>query len=98
MRLLSRHGTDWTKRYPWIAEAALKNRQKHFVIDGEAVISRHRWHFRFQRAHSRKHDNDVQLYAFDVLGLGGDDLRDLPLHVRKTNLEGLLARRLDASP
>lgn len=24
--------------YPWIAEAALKNRQKHFVIDGEAVI------------------------------------------------------------
>jgi bifunctional non-homologous end joining protein LigD len=38
VRLLSRNGTDWTKRYPWIAEAALKNRQKHFVIDGEAVI------------------------------------------------------------
>src|SRR5438093_11417771 len=39
VRLLSRNGTDWTKRYPWIAEAALKNRQKHFVIDGEAVCS-----------------------------------------------------------
>ncbi|WP_346658332.1 hypothetical protein [Bradyrhizobium sp. 147] len=38
VRLLSRNGTEWTKRYPWIAEAALKNRQKHFVIDGEAVI------------------------------------------------------------
>jgi len=25
-------------RYLWIAEAALKNRQKHFVIDGEAVV------------------------------------------------------------
>nr|WP_249812773.1 DNA ligase [Bradyrhizobium sp. 141] len=37
VRLLSRNGTDWTMRYPWIAEAALKNRQKHFVIDGEAV-------------------------------------------------------------
>lgn len=35
---LSRNGTDWTKRYSWIAEAALKNRQKHFVIDGEAAI------------------------------------------------------------
>jgi len=23
---------------PWIAEAALKNRIKHFVIDGEAVV------------------------------------------------------------
>jgi bifunctional non-homologous end joining protein LigD len=36
-RTSERNGTDWTKRYPWIAEAALKNRQKHFVIDGEAV-------------------------------------------------------------
>ncbi|WP_247468213.1 hypothetical protein [Bradyrhizobium sp. 137] len=27
-----------TKRYPCIAEGALKNRQKRFVIDGEAVI------------------------------------------------------------
>ncbi|MGV7218702.1 hypothetical protein SO180_36150 [Bradyrhizobium sp. UFLA05-112] len=24
VRLLSHNGTDWTKRYPWIAEAALK--------------------------------------------------------------------------
>lgn len=38
VRLLSRNGTDWTKRYLRIAEAALKNRQKRFVIDGEAVI------------------------------------------------------------
>jgi hypothetical protein len=34
VRLLSRNGTDWTKRYPWIVDAALKNRQKHFVVDG----------------------------------------------------------------
>jgi len=26
------------QRYPWIVEATLKNKQKHFVIDGEAVI------------------------------------------------------------
>lgn len=38
MRLLSGNGTDWTKRYPWIAEASLENRQKRFVIDGEAII------------------------------------------------------------
>lgn len=36
--MITRGGYDWTKRYPWIVEAALKNRQKHFVIDGEAVI------------------------------------------------------------
>jgi hypothetical protein len=38
VRLFSRNGHDWTARYPWIVEAALKNRQKHFVIDGEAVL------------------------------------------------------------
>jgi hypothetical protein len=30
-------GYDWTTRYPWIVED-VKNRTKHFVIDGEAVI------------------------------------------------------------
>jgi len=38
VRLITRGGYDWTKRYPWIVEVALKNRQKRFVIDGEAVI------------------------------------------------------------
>jgi hypothetical protein len=38
VRLITRNGYDWTKRYPWIVESALKIRQKHFVIDGEAVI------------------------------------------------------------
>ena len=35
----------------------------------------------------------MQLYAFDILALEGDDLRTLPLHLRKTNLARLLARR-----
>jgi ATP-dependent DNA ligase len=33
--LITRGGYDWTKRFPWIAEAALKNRRRQFVIDGE---------------------------------------------------------------
>jgi bifunctional non-homologous end joining protein LigD len=37
IRLINRNGYDWTKRYPWIVEAALKNRRTHFVIDCEAV-------------------------------------------------------------
>jgi ATP-dependent DNA ligase len=35
----------------------------------------------------------VQLCAFDVLAMDGDDMRRLPLHLRKANLERLLARR-----
>jgi hypothetical protein len=39
---------------------------------------------------TRKHDAKVQLYAFDCLALDGDDLRKLPLSLRKTNLARLL--------
>ena len=35
------------------------------------------------------------LYAFDILVDGGDDLRKLPLHLRKNNLSRLFARRVD---
>ena len=41
--------------------------------------------------------DEVQLYAFDVLALDGDDLRSLPLSMRGTNLDRLLAPRPDAS-
>jgi ATP-dependent DNA ligase len=37
----------------------------------------------------------VQLYAFDVLAMDGEDLRQLPLSRRKINLARLLARRPD---
>jgi ATP-dependent DNA ligase len=49
----------------------------------------------FNGLHSRRHDDEVQLYAFDILALGGEDLRKLPLHLRKNNLARLLARRPD---
>jgi bifunctional non-homologous end joining protein LigD len=94
-RLITRGGYDWTKRFPWIVEAALKNRQKHFVIDGEAVILGVDGYSDFNALHSGKHNEEVQLCAFDVLAMDGDDLRDLPLSMRKANLARLLARRPD---
>ncbi|WP_082885246.1 DNA ligase [Bradyrhizobium stylosanthis] len=78
VRLITRNGHDWTKRFPWIVEAALKNREKQFDFDA---------------LHSRKYDHEVQLYAFDVLALGGEDFRQLPLEMRKTNLARLLRGR-----
>ena len=42
----------------------------------------------FDSLHSRQH-------AFDALALDGDDLRKLPLAMRKINLARLLARRPD---
>jgi ATP-dependent DNA ligase len=63
------------------------------VIDGEAVVLGIDGVADFNALHSRSHDDEVQLYAFDILALDGDDLRKLPLSMRKTNLARLLARR-----
>jgi ATP-dependent DNA ligase len=93
VRLFTRNGHDWSHRYPWIVESALKNRQKHFVLDGEAVVLGVDGIADFNALHSRLHDEEVQLYAFDILALDGEDLRKLPLSMRKTNLARLLARR-----
>jgi ATP-dependent DNA ligase len=93
VRLITRGGYNWASRYPWIVEAARKVRQKHFVLDGEAVVLGVDGISDFIALHSSKHDHEVQLCAFDILAEGGDDLRMLPLSMRKMNLERLLARR-----
>ncbi|WLB24069.1 ATP-dependent DNA ligase [Bradyrhizobium japonicum] len=95
VRLFSRNGHDWTRRFPWIVEAALKNREQQFVIDGEAVVLGVDGISDLNALHSRKHDHEVQVYAFDILALGGEDLRPLPLTLRKTNLARLLRGRPD---
>ena len=95
IRLITRGGYNWTKRYPWIIEAALKNRTKQFVIDGEAVILGVDGISDFNALHSGEFNHEVQLYAFEVLAMDVDDLRPLPLSMRKASLEKLLHRRPD---
>jgi hypothetical protein len=77
VRLITRRGYNWTKRFPWIARAALKNRHKQFALDGEAVILGVDGISDFNALHSGKLNHEVQLYAFDVLAKG-DDVRPLP--------------------
>jgi ATP-dependent DNA ligase len=95
VRLFTKRGYDWTLRYPWIVEAALKNRIRQFVIDGEAVVLGLDAISDFNALHAGKSDAEVQLCAFDVLAMDGEDLRNLPLSMRKTNLERLLRGRPD---
>ena len=54
-----------------------EERTKQFVMHGEAVILRADGIADFNAPHSRKHDDEVQLDAFDILALDGDDPRDL---------------------
>ena len=95
VRLWTRNGHDWSDRFPLVSEAALRNRNSSFVIDGEAVLLDIDGRSDFNGLHSRKHDDEVEFYAFDILVSDGDDLRRLPLSMRKASLARLLARRID---
>ena len=63
--------------------------------DGEAVLLGVDGISDFDGLHSRKHNEEVQFYAFDMLVSDGNDIRKLPLSMRKANLSRLLARRVD---
>jgi bifunctional non-homologous end joining protein LigD len=75
--------------------AALKLRQKHFVVDGETVVLDKDGVSNFDALASRKHDKRAQFYAFDMLAGDGDDYRGLPLSIRKRNLARLLRSGVD---
>ena len=67
------------------------------MIDGEAVLLGVDGRSDFNGLHSRKHDDEVEFYAFDMLVSDGEDLRKLPLSMRKTNLAGCWRAALTAS-
>jgi len=64
-----------------------------FKFDGEAVVLGVDGISDFNALHSGKYNDEVQLYAFDILALNGDDLRSLRLSMRKAHLERLLTPR-----
>ena len=90
VRLKTRGGFDWTDRYPWIVETAVKLKPSQFVLDGEAVVLNVDGLSDFAALQSRRYEDEVQFYAFDMLAGDGDDFRRLPLSMRKTNLARLL--------
>jgi len=95
VRLISRGGHDWAKRFPLIVAAALKLPEKNFVIDGEVVVLMPDGISDFDALASRKHDKRAMLYAFDMLAGDGEDLRPWPLALRKGALAGLLSDPVD---
>ncbi|MEY9158216.1 ATP-dependent DNA ligase [Bradyrhizobium japonicum] len=95
VRLESKAGLDWTWRFPFIAETARKMRQDDFAIDAEIVVLDLRGVSDFDALHSGRHNAEAQLYAFDLVGLAGDDLRQLPLFERKAELGKLLRGRAE---
>jgi bifunctional non-homologous end joining protein LigD len=92
VRLITRNGHDSTDRFPLIAQAASALKARSFLIDGEAVACDGGGMVSFERLRYRRADGSAFLYAFDLIELGGDDLRREPLEVRKATLFSVLAK------
>jgi ATP-dependent DNA ligase len=62
---------DWTERYQLIRDAVAALRPSSATIDGEAVCCDEAGVVVFEKLHSRAHDGEVFLNAFDLLGEQG---------------------------
>jgi ATP dependent DNA ligase domain len=93
VRLLTRRGYDWSGRDPAIAVTATLLRAWSFTLDGEAVVCGPDGVAIFDALHRRGAVTEAMLYAFDLLELDGEDLRDMPLGDRKKRLARLLGER-----
>ncbi|MFL5041466.1 MAG: DNA ligase, partial [Xanthobacteraceae bacterium] len=65
----TRNGYDWTRRFSWIVEAMHRLKVNSAIIDGEAVVCDENGIANFDKLHGKTHDDQVTLYAFDLLEL-----------------------------
>jgi len=65
------------------------------VIDGEVVVLDRDGISDFDALHPRRHDKRTQFYAFDMLAGDTEDLRPLPLSLRKASLVQLLSHEVN---
>jgi bifunctional non-homologous end joining protein LigD len=92
VRLYSRPGNDFTRRFPLIVEALARLRSRSCIVDGEAVACDDNGVASFDLVRHHRANGSEFLYAFDLIELNGDDLRRDPLEVRKATLASVLAK------
>ncbi|QND63462.1 DNA ligase D [Mesorhizobium loti] len=94
VRLITRGGIDWTKRYGDLPHAFAKLPCRDAIIDGEIVVLDAKGISRFallQDALAEGAGNKLHFYAFDLLHLDGWDLTKVPLIRRKALLAQMLS-------
>lgn len=93
IKLLSRNGKDWTKKFPQIAKALKKLNIEEAVLDGEVVAMDDDGTSSFralQAALSAEKTSALLYQAFDLIYLNERDLTATPLTERKYLLAKLL--------
>jgi len=94
VRLYTKQGYDWSKKYRLITEALYRLRATSVVLDGEAMCFTEGMHD-FDKLWSNCFDETVRLCAFDLLKLSGEDHGAKPLADRQKRRARLLVRPLE---
>jgi len=90
VRLITRHGNDFTDRFPFIAMAVSALPARSCLIDGEAIVCDKNGLAIFELIRGYRTLASAVLCAFDLLELDGEDLRRHPIEKRKEFLAELL--------
>jgi bifunctional non-homologous end joining protein LigD len=88
--LWTRRGTDYTHKFPRIAEAICGLRVDEALIDGEAVVLRADGLSDFEALLTKFGGEQASYIAFDLLRLDGQDIRLERLEDRRKTLKQLI--------
>jgi bifunctional non-homologous end joining protein LigD len=94
IKVFTRRGNDWTKRFKKIAGDAYLINAGWAIIDGEVVVpaADGTTDFSVLQNELKGKSTRIVMVAFDLLYLNGYDLRKLPLIERKAHLKKLIAK------
>ena len=90
VRLITRNGNDFTRRFPLAAAAVAALPGRSCLIDGEAIVCDHKGLAVFELIRRARNHGSAILCAFDLLEIDGEDLRGAPIEHRKHRLARLL--------
>jgi bifunctional non-homologous end joining protein LigD len=93
VQVWSRRGADFTDRFARIADAVQGLDAEEVMIDGEAVVFQDDGRSDFHALLTKRGWTEAAFVAFDLMRLGGDDLRQRPLEKRREALMWLVAKR-----
>ncbi|WP_413577543.1 DNA ligase D [Bdellovibrio sp. HCB290] len=95
VKLFTRSGQNWTGKFQSIADQLATLDLEGAVLDGEIVVLDKSGRSDFQllqNALKAESTRNMYFYAFDLLAVGGKDLRSLPLEQRRDELQKIFKK------
>jgi ATP-dependent DNA ligase len=83
VRLLTRKGNDFSRRFPLVAAALAALPVRSCLIDGEAIVTDQKGLAVFDLIRGHQPNAAAVLCAFDLLELDGEDLRREPIETKE---------------